>query len=140
MRTVIVYSSTLGTTRRYAMWLREALEADLAKASATRRRIEDYDLVIICSPTCMGQVKLNGYLKKRWAALKERNVILVVVGMMSQEHPDSVRAYQSIPGEIRSRIKYFKLPGKIGPINKDKVRQENLQPILEYIRATRGLW
>ncbi len=139
MRTVIVYGSTLGTTKQYAIWLREALEADLARASATRRRIEDYDLVIVCSPTYMGQIRLKGYLKNRWAALKDKTVILVVVGLASQEHPDSRKGYERIPAEIRSRIKYFKMPGKIGPINRSKVRQENLQPILEYIRAIRGL-
>ncbi len=49
MRTVIIYSSMLGTTRKYAMWLREALEADLSKANAGRRSALDYDLIIVCS-------------------------------------------------------------------------------------------
>ncbi len=44
----------------------------------------------------------------------------------------------SIPAEIRSRIRYFKLPGKIGPSGKAAVKQENLQPVLEYIRTIRG--
>jgi menaquinone-dependent protoporphyrinogen IX oxidase len=138
MRTVIIYNSLLGTTKRYAMWLREALEADLSKANAGRRSALDYDLIIICSPTYIGQIRLLGYLKKRWSVLQGKRVILIAVGMAPPESPDSRESYEGIPEEIRNRIRYFKLPGKIGPAGKAKVKQENLQPILEYIRSIRG--
>jgi len=138
MRTVIIYNSLLGTTKRYAMWLREALEADLSKANAGQRSALDYDLIIVCSPTYMGQIRLLGYLKKRWSVLQGKSVILIAVGMAPPESPDSRRSYENIPQEIRNRIRYFKLPGKIGPAGKEKVKQENLQPVLEYIRSIRG--
>jgi menaquinone-dependent protoporphyrinogen IX oxidase len=138
MRTVIIYSSVLGTTKKYAMWLREALEADVSKANAGRRSALDYDLIMVCSPTYMGQIRLLGYLKKRWGVLQGKRVILIAVGMSPPESPDSRRSYESIPEEIRNRIRYFKLPGKIGPAGKAKVKQENLQPVLEYVRSIRG--
>ncbi len=138
MRTVIIYSSILGTTRKYAGWLREALEADLSKANAGRASALNYDLIIICSPTYIGQIRLLGYLKKRWSVLQGKWVILIAVGMAPPESPDSRRSYDSIPMEIRNRIRYFKLPGKIGPAGKANVKQENLQPVLEYIRSIRG--
>lgn len=138
MRTVIVYSSILGTTRMYAGWLREALEADLSKANAGRASALNYDLIIVCSPTYMGQIRLLGYLRKRWSVLQGKWVILIAVGMAPPESPDSRRSYDSIPVEIRNRIRYFKLPGKIGPAGKANVKQENLQPVLEYIRSIRG--
>jgi menaquinone-dependent protoporphyrinogen IX oxidase len=138
MRTVIIYSSMLGTTKKYAMWLREALEADLSKANAGRRSALDYDLIIVCSPTYMGQIKLLGYLKERWTILQGKRVILVAVGMAPPESPDSRRSYERIPEEIRNKIRYFKLPGKIGPVGKAKVKPESLQPVLEYLRTIRG--
>jgi len=138
MRTVIIYNSLLGTTKRYAMWLREALEADMSKANAGRASALNYDLIIICSPTYIGQIRLLGYVKKRWSVLQGKRVILIAVGMAPPESPDSRESYESIPEEIRNRIRYFKLPGKIGPAGKAKVKQENLQPVLEYIRSIRG--
>jgi menaquinone-dependent protoporphyrinogen IX oxidase len=138
MRTVIIYNSLLGTTKKYAMWLREALEADVCKANAGRRSALDYDLIIVCSPTYIGQIRLLGYLKKRWSVLQGKRVILIAVGMAPPESPDSRESYESIPEEIRNRIRYFKLPGKIGPAGRAKVKQENLQPVLEYIRSIRG--
>lgn len=138
MRTVIVYSSILGTTKKYAMWLREALEADLSRANAGRVSALNYDLIIVCSPTYMGRIRLIGYLKKRWRVLQGKWVILIAVGMAPPESPDSRRSYDRIPEEIRSRIRYFKVPGKIGSSGKAAVKQENLQPVLEYIRSIRG--
>jgi menaquinone-dependent protoporphyrinogen IX oxidase len=138
MRTVIIYNSLLGTTKRYAMWLREALEADMSKANAGRASALNYDLIIVCSPTYIGQIRLLGYLKKRWSVLQGKRVILIAVGMAPPESPDSRASYEGIPEEIRNRIRYFKLPGKIGPAGKAKVKQENLQPVLEYIRSIRG--
>jgi menaquinone-dependent protoporphyrinogen IX oxidase len=138
MRTVIVYSSILGTTKKYAMWLREALEADMSRANARRVSALNYDLIIICSPTYMGQIRLLGYLKKRWKVLQGKWVILIAVGKSPPESPDSRRSYESIPVDIRNKIRYFKLPGRIGPSGKAAVRQENLQPVLEYIRSIRG--
>jgi len=138
MRTVIIYNSLLGTTKKYATWLREALEADMSKANAGRASALNYDLIIICSPTYIGQIRLLGYLKKRWSVLQGRRVILIAVGMAPPESPDSRESYESIPEEIRNKIRYFKLPGKIGPAGKAKVKQENLQPVLEYIRSIRG--
>jgi menaquinone-dependent protoporphyrinogen IX oxidase len=138
MRTVVIYSSILGATKKYAMWLREALEADVSKANAKKRSAQDYEMIIVCSPTYMGQIRLLGYLKKRWSVLQSKRVILVAVGMAPPESRDSRESYESIPEEIRNKIKYFKLPGKIGPVGGGKVRQENLQPVLEYIRTIRG--
>ena len=138
MRTVIIYSSILGTTKKYAMWLREALEADISKADAKQRNAQDYDLIIICSPTYIGQIRLLSYLKKRWNVIQGKRIVLVTVGMSPPESPDSRESYEGIPEEIRNKIKYFKLPGNIGPAGKAKVKQENLQPVLEYIRSIRG--
>jgi len=110
----------------------------MSKANAGRASALNYDLIIICSPTYMGHIRLLGYLKKRWSILQGKSVILVAVGMSPPESPDSRRSYESIPEAIRNRIRYFKLPGKIGPAGKEKVRPENVQPVLEYIRSIRG--
>ncbi len=138
MRTVVVYRSRLGTTRRYARWLQEALEADLSKAGAGRRSARDYDLIIICSPTYLGRISLLGYLRERWPVLKDKWVILVAVGLAPPAGTHSRRSCQGVPEDIRSRVRYFELPGSIGPAGRGRVRPENLRPVLEYIRSIHG--
>ena len=135
MKTAIVYRSFLGSTKRYAQWLHEEVESDLFGAlGAHQGRMKDYDLVVLCSGTYAGWISIGGRLKGWWKTLRDRKVILLVVGMAPPEDPQSERAYLKIPEHIRNEIRYFKVPGKFGSTDADKVKKENLQPVLEYIR------
>lgn len=135
MRTAIVYRSFLGTTKQYAEWLHESVESsDMFKPGRINdRKLADYDLMIICSGTYAGWISLRGYLKKKWPILKMKKVIFLVVGLAPPEDPVSTTAYMKIPEHIRQEIKYFKLPGKWGSRNRENVKRENLQPLLDYI-------
>ncbi len=139
MKTAIVCRSFLGTTRKYAEWLHEEVESDLFGASAARQsRMAEYDLVVLCSGTYAGWISIRGRLKRWWKTLRSRKVILLVVGMAPPEDPQSERAYLKIPQQIRNDVGYFKVPGKFGSTDQEKVKKENLQPVLEYIRELTG--
>ena len=136
MKTAILYKSFLGTTRKYAQWLNESIESDLFKSGkVSEQKLQEYDLVILCSATYGGWISLRGYLEKSWPILQGKKVILLVTGMVPQEHADSETAFQTIPEHIRENIKYFKLPGKLASINADQVTKEKLQPVLESINS-----
>jgi len=136
MKTAIIYKSILGATRKYAQWLSESVESDLFKSGkVSEQRLQEYELVILCSATYMGWILLRGYLEKRWPVLQGKKVILLVIGMAPQEDAESEKAFQKIPEHIRENIRYFKLPGKIGSSNADQVTREKLQPILEYVSS-----
>jgi len=136
MKTAIIYRSFLGTTRKYAEWLHESIESDLFKPrQINKSKLQEYDLVILCSGTYAGWISIRGYLKKRWEALQGKKVVLLIVGMAPPEDADSVKAFEKIPENIRNGIKYFKLPGTIGASNADQVKKENLQPVLDYINT-----
>jgi len=136
MKTAIVYRSFLGTTRKYAEWLHESIESDLFKPrQISKSRLQEYDLLILCSGTYAGWISIRGYLKKRWQALQDKKVILLVVGIAPPEDDESVKSFEKIPENIRNGIKYFKLPGTIGASNAAAVKKENLQPVIDYINT-----
>ncbi|UCB42007.1 MAG: hypothetical protein JSV77_05895 [Dehalococcoidales bacterium] len=137
MRTAIIYRSFLGSTRKYAEWMHDSIESsDLFKPRQARdKKLIEYDIVIICSGTYAGWISLRGYLKKKWPILQEKKVILLVVGLVPPEDAESVAAYMKIPENIRQEIQYFKVPGRWGSRNRDAVKKENLQPVLEYIQG-----
>jgi menaquinone-dependent protoporphyrinogen IX oxidase len=136
VKTAIVYQTFLGTTRRYAEWLHESVESDIFKAGQiSSEEMSDYDLIVLCSGTYVGWIRIRGYLKKRWEVLQGKKVVLLVVGAVPSDHPDSIKSYEKIPEHIRNGIEYFKLPGKIGSTNAEKVKRENLQPVIEYIQS-----
>lgn len=96
-------------------------------------------VVLLCSGTYIGWISLRGYLEKIRGVLLSKEVVLLVLlvllvtGILPAEDAQSTKAYLKIPEHIRKNIKYFKVPGKIGSANKDKVKRENLQPVLDYI-------
>ena len=54
------------------------------------------------------------------------------VGLSNAE---STAAYMKIPENIRQGIQYFKVPGAWGARNRENVKKENLQPVLDYIQG-----
>jgi hypothetical protein len=139
MKTAIAYKSFLGTTRQYAMWLHESVESDVFKANDTNlSRMAEYDLIVLCSGTYMGWIRMASYLKRNWEVLRNKKVILLVTGIAPPEDPESRKAFEKIPGYIRKDIEYFKLPGKIGRRNQEQVDKRNLVPVLEYIGSLTG--
>ena len=136
MNTVIIYRSFFGTTKRYAEWLHEEIESDIYKHNQIdKQSLLKYDLVILCAGTYAGWISLGGYLKKHWNVLKCRKVILLVIGAAPVNNPQSIRSYEKIPEQIREGIRYFKLLGKIGSREADKVKKENLAPVTDYIKS-----
>ena len=136
MKTAIIYRSFLSTTRKYAGWLHESIESDLFKPNQiSKPKLQEYDLVILCSGTYIGWISIRGYLKKRWQALQGKKVVLLVIGIAPPEDAESIKSFEKIPENIRNGIKYFKLPGKIGSNNAEQVKRENLQPVLDYINS-----
>jgi menaquinone-dependent protoporphyrinogen IX oxidase len=136
MKTAIIYRSFLGTTRKYAQWLHESVESDLYKPRQIKKsKLQEYDLVILCSGTYAGWISIRGYLKRRWQALQGKKVVLLVVGIAPTEDEQSIKSFEKIPENIRNGIKYFKLPGTIGASNAEQVKKENLQPVLDYINS-----
>ena len=52
MKTLVVYRSHYGSTRRYAQWLAQALDADAAEErQADARLVQNYECVISVSYT-----------------------------------------------------------------------------------------
>ncbi|MFC1984673.1 flavodoxin domain-containing protein [Chloroflexota bacterium] len=136
MNTVIIYRSFFGAAKRYAELLHGKIESDIDKYNRIdERSLLKYDLVILCAGTYAGWISLGGYLKKHWNVLKDRKVILLVIGAAPVDAPWSIRSYEKIPAQIRQGIKYFKLPSPIYSREVDKARKGNLTPVIEYIKG-----
>ena len=132
MKTAIIYYSLLGSTKKYAEWLNEKIEADFKRMSDLKNNsLRKYDTLIIMSGTYAGQMPLTRYLKDNWNHLKGKKIIAIGIGAAPADDEKSIDSYNLIPEEIRKEIKYFKLPGRLFSVNKDNVKVENLKPIFK---------
>lgn len=115
---LIGYYSKYGSTRQYALWLRERIPSDLAELSRDEPDISRYDLVVIGSYVRTGKIAASSFIKKNWPLLREREIILFTVSGTPPDHPALAESYKrSIPSEIRSRMIHHALPGRL--IQKD---------------------
>jgi len=136
MKTAILYRSFFGTTKQYAEWLHEEIDSDIFKYNKIKKEaLLSYDFIILCTATYAGLISLKGYLKKKWDILKDKKVVLLVVGSAPADDEWSIRSYNKIPEQIRKSIKYFKIPGKMGSQDAGKIKKENLTPILDYLKS-----
>ena len=124
MKTLIVYTSQTGFTKRYAEWIAEKSQADLFNLKDVQKKkmsfFEEYDAIIYAG-WCMASkvVKLDWFLEKA-ANLKEKKLVVVAVGASPNEAPEvDVAMNNLLTAEQKQYIKVFYCQGGI---NYDKMK------------------
>ena len=134
MKTLIIYRTFLGSSKKYAEWLHEAVPSDLMKFSkANVKTIEAHDAVVMFGGTYMYRPSLLGYVKKNWKKLQSKRVVFVTVAGAPEIDEVSVKIYAKLPENIRAAVKHFHVLGKAGKQNADEVTKDKIQPIADYL-------
>lgn len=140
MKTVIIYKSYLGATKKYAHWLKEEMDADIfTYGQFSKENFNDYGRFIISSATYFGWMPLTGYLINNWRYLKNKNVVVLAVGCAPEKDPWSLRSYEQIPVRIREKIRYYKVHGRMLFEPKDLVKKGNLKPVEKMLKRLKFL-
>ena len=75
MKTVVIYESKYGTTKKYAEWIADALSCDLfEKKSITPSALTGYDTIIYGGGLYAGGVSGIGLLKKNFSKISNKNL------------------------------------------------------------------
>ena len=124
MKTLSVYTSQTGFTKKYAEWIAEKSQADLFNLKDVQKKkmsfFEEYDAIIYAG-WCMASkvVKLDWFLEKA-ANLKEKKLAVVAVGASPNEAPEvDVAMNNLLTAEQKQYIKVFYCQGGI---NYDKMK------------------
>ena len=152
MKTLVLYKSKYGSTEMYAKWIAEALGADISTMDYFKAgNLGGYSVVLIGSPTYMGKILAADFLIKNWTLLEDKQVYLFTVGMIPWETQESNLSYQMIPQNIRDKIQFIKVPGRMD-INRlnvfekmitslrkaesaDLIDQKYIQPVIDYVKG-----
>jgi menaquinone-dependent protoporphyrinogen IX oxidase len=115
MKTLIVYKSKRGSTKEYAEFVHSKISGSkiMPIDDLDEKILDEYEALIIGSATYMGRIQVRPYLLRLWPHLKDKKVFLFVVGLSPEDADDSKSSYELIPIEIREKIKYIKVPGRI---------------------------
>lgn len=152
MGTLILYKSRYGSTREYAEYLHKKIKnSDIHYMDDFDvKNFNDYEYIIIGSPTYAGQTEAYTYLINNWEYLKNKKIFVFTVGLIDHNSIISQRSYNTIPEDIREKIQYRKLPGKVDlnrlnilerlifsmmrVQNQDELNLKDADPILKFVR------
>jgi len=116
-KTLIMYHSVNGTTKRYAEWLAEELSGDLHNIKDIKSdMLSGYDVIILGSPILAGTPKGLSIFTKNYELIKDKRLIFYACGiedmsneMVTNRIRESIE--KMIPKEVFSKLKIFYLRG-----------------------------
>ncbi|MBO5278464.1 MAG: flavodoxin [Lachnospiraceae bacterium] len=118
MKTIIVYSSQTGFTKRYADWLAEKLRADVMTLAEAKKQdnkyFDDADGIIYGGWAMGGKIVNSEWFKERIPAWKGKKLVLFCVGASPNGMPEVEEAlHNALTDEERKYAKAFYCQGGI---------------------------
>ncbi len=113
MKTVIIYNSQTGFTKRYAQWIAKASGARcLAFSEAKTKNLDAFEAIIFGSWACAGRIRGLGWFKKQAGRWHGKKLIVFCVGANPPESPDIAPALQlNFTESELKKIRVFYCPG-----------------------------
>ena len=116
MKTVIIYTSQTGFTKRYANWLAEKVQGDILTIDEAKKKKDDffaaYDAIVYGGWAMAGSVVQSKWFLEKAAAWKEKKLAIFCVGASPMENPDVETALHNLLTDAqREYIKAFYCQG-----------------------------
>ena len=89
MRTIVIYNSQTGFTKRYAQWIAEAAGADCLELSAAKKKsMDEYEAIVFGGWACAGSISKLSWFKGNIDKWADKNLIAFCVGASPIENPE----------------------------------------------------
>lgn len=89
MKTVIIYNSQTGFTKRYAGWIAEAAGADCLELTAAKKKnLDAYEAIVFGGWACAGSISKLGWLKNNAGKWTGKKLIVFCVGGSPIDNPE----------------------------------------------------
>ena len=113
MKTIVIYNSQTGFTKRYAEWIAEAAGADcLTLSIAKKKDLAAYEAIIYGSWACAGSISKIGWFKGNIDKWADKKLIAFCVGGSPIDNPEIGTALKQIFNESeRKKVNTFYCPG-----------------------------
>lgn len=115
MKTIVIYHSQTGFTKRYAEWIAENVNADcLELCQAQKKDLSLYQTIIFGSWAFAGSIRKIGWFKKNINEWKSKKMIIFCVGASPIDCPEVKQALNNFRSDLeRENVKVFYCPGGI---------------------------
>ncbi len=113
MKTVVIYNSQTGFTKRYAQWIAEAAGADCLELSKAKgKSLDEYEAVVFGSWACAGSISKINWFKGNMDKWTNKKLIAFCVGASPIESPQIEQFLKNIFSEAQlKKVSVFYCPG-----------------------------
>ena len=116
MKTLIIYTSQTGFTKRYSEWLAERMGADILELKDAKKKqdnyFDGYDAIVYAGWCMAGKVVKTGWFLKKTGSWKEKKLAVICVGGSPIDNPDIERILKGIlPDDQKQYIGTFYCQG-----------------------------
>lgn len=116
MKTLIIYTSQTGFTKRYAQWLADRVQGDILTIDEAKKEKDAYftayDAIVYGGWAMAGSVVQSKWFLEKAATWKEKKLALFCVGASPMENPDVETALHNMLNDSqREYIKAFYCQG-----------------------------
>ena len=118
-KTLVIYSSKYGHTKKYAEWLAEDLSADICDDKNLKKEmLNNYSVLLFGSSLFAGKNKAALLIVKYFEQMKDKKVVLFTCGLADVSNETNTIGINKaldrvITPEIRNKIKIFHVRGGI---------------------------
>lgn len=114
--TIVVYRSKYGSTKRYADWIADSLEADILDASkADLEKLKEYNTIIYGGGLYASGILGISLITKNFEELKNKKLIVFTVGLADPQNEEQFKRIisKNFNDEMQKSIRIFHLRGAI---------------------------
>ncbi len=113
MKTVVIYTSQTGFTKRYAEWIAEACGADCYEISeAKKKNMDDYEAIVYGGWACAGGISKLSWFKSNIDKWSGKKLIAFCVGGSPLENPEiDVSLRKNFDETQWEKVNVFYCPG-----------------------------
>lgn len=113
MKTVVIYNSQTGFTKRYAQWIAEAAGADcLTLSEAKKNSLSEYETIVFGSWACAGGISKLGWFKSNMDNWPDKKLIVFCVGGSPMDSPEiDLALNRNFSESERGKVSVFYCPG-----------------------------
>lgn len=113
MKTIVIYNSQTGFTKRYARWIAQAAGADCLELSVAKKKdFSSYETIIFGGWACAGSINKISWFKRNINKWSDKKLIVFCVGGSPIDNPEIEAALkQNFSESELEKVKIFYCPG-----------------------------
>lgn len=112
----VIYKSKYGSTKKYAEWIANEVNADLFECSEIEiEKISKYDTIVFGGGLYASGINGIEFITKNFEILKNKNIIVFTVGLASTDDKDVFETIieKNCTKKMRRKIQFFHMRGGI---------------------------